>query len=155
MLLAGGKAQSAEEARQMLETVVQNGKALEKLEEFVTAQGGDARAVRDTSLLPQAMASFEIPAPMEGYVSGIVCDEIGICCLMLGGGRETKESEIDLSVGFVIHKKVGDYVSLGESLATMYYNDEEKAKAALERFQKAYSFSSEKPLPRKLIKGKL
>ena len=155
MLLAGGKAQSAEEARKMLETVVQNGKALEKLEEFVKAQGGDARAVRDTSLLPQAKASFEIPAPMEGYISGIVCDEIGICCLMLGGGRETKESKIDLSVGFVIHKKVGDYVRLGESLATMYYNDEEKAKAALERFQKAYSFSSEKPLPSKLIKGKL
>ena len=155
MLLAGGKAQSTGEARQMLETVVRNGKALEKLEEFVKAQGGDAKAVRDTSLLPQAKASFEIPAPMEGYVSGIVCDEIGICCLMLGGGRETKESEIDLSVGFVIHKKVGDYVNLGESLATMYYNDEEKAKAALERFQKAYSFSSEKPLPGKLIKGKL
>lgn len=155
MLLAGGKAQSTEEARQMLETVVRNGKALEKLEEFVKAQGGDAKAVRDTSLLPQAKASFEIPAPMEGYVSAIVCDEIGICCLMLGGGRETKESEIDLSVGFVIHKKVGDYVNLGESLATMYYNDEEKAKAALERFQKAYSFSSEKPLPGKLIKGKL
>lgn len=155
MLMAGGKAQSSEEARQMLETVVHNGKALEKLEEFVKAQGGDARAVKDVSMLPQAKAIIEVPSPVEGYVSGIVCDEIGICCLMLGGGRETKESEIDLSVGFVIHKKVGDHVALGESLATMYYNDEEKAKLAMERFLKAYSFSSEKPMPGKLIKGKI
>ena len=74
---------------------------------------------------------------------------------MLGGGRETKESTIDLSVGFVIHKKIGDYVKEGESLATMYSNEETKAEASMERFLKAYTISEEKPLPAKLIKGRI
>ena len=155
MLVAGKQAKSLAEAKAMLEEVVQNGKALEKLAEFVTAQGGEGKAVYDTSLLPQAKESEEILAPKEGYVSKIVCDEIGSCCLMLGGGRETKESVIDLSVGFILHKKVGDYVKAGESLATMYYNDKAKADAAKERFLKAYSFSARQPQKTNFIKGKV
>lgn len=155
MLVAGKKANTLAEAKGMLEEVVGNGKALEKLAEFVAAQGGDRNAVYDTSLLPKAKESEEIPAPQEGYVSKIVCDEIGSCCLMLGGGRETKESVIDLSVGIILHKKVGDCVKAGESLATMYYNDQAKADAAMERFLKAYSFSSQEPPKTAFIKGKV
>ena len=155
MLMAGGKADSISSARQQLEEAVQSGAALRKLAEFVEAQGGDPRAVYDVSLLPKASKITEIPAPKSGYVSRIICDEIGSCCLMLGGGRETKESTIDLSVGFVIHKKIGDYVKEGESLATMYSNEETKAEASMERFLKAYTISEEKPLPAKLIKGRI
>ena len=155
MLIAGKKAKSVEEARDMLIEVVKNGKALGKLAEFVEAQGGDNKAVYDVSLLPQAKKTTEITASQNGYVFKIICDEIGSCCLMLGGGRETKESIIDLSVGFILHKKVGDYVHAGESLATMYYNDETKATAAKERFLKAYSITDIAPARNKLIKGKL
>lgn len=155
MLIAGERAKDTKEARQMLESVVQSGKAIEKLREFVKAQGGNENAVSDISLLPKAKYVCEIPAKQKGYVSGIICDEIGICCLMLGGGRETKESEIDLSVGFEIHKKVGDYVETGESLATIHYNDESKVSAVMERFQNAYAISDTRPLPQKLIKGKI
>ncbi len=155
MLVAGKKANTLEEAKDMLIKVVREGKALDKLAEFVAAQGGDKRAVYDTSLLPEAKESVEILAPQEGYVSKIICDEIGSCCLMLGGGRETKESDIDLSVGFILHKKVCDYVHAGESLATMYYNDKAKADAAKERFLKAYAFSATKPMPQPFIKGKV
>ena len=155
MLVAGKKANTLEEAKDMLIKVVREGKALDKLAEFVAAQGGDKRAVYDTSLLPEAKENMEILAPQEGYVSKIICDEIGSCCLMLGGGRETKESDIDLSVGFILHKKVCDYVHAGESLATMHYNDKAKADAAKERFLKAYTISTEKPQRQLFIKGKV
>ena len=91
----------------------------------------------------QAPIVEEIPTPKTGYISHIVCNEIGICSLILGGGRETKESEIDLRVGLVLHKKVGDFVKEGESLATIYAADDAKKQAAVERFLKAYSFSDE------------
>ncbi len=153
MVMAGGKAGSMEEAESMLREVIENGKALNKLAEFVEAQGGDKRAVYDTSLLPQATIVEEIISEKEGYVNHISCDEIGICSLILGGGRETKESEIDLSVGLVLHKKVGDHVKAGESLAAIHANDRAKLEAARERFLAAYTISDTAPAPSELIKG--
>ena len=153
MLLAGNVAASLEDARSRLEEVIANGKALDKLAAFVEAQGGDKRAVYDTSLLPKASLVEEIPAGEDGFINQIICNEIGICSLLLGGGRETKESVIDLSVGLVLHKKVGDSVKKGESLATIYANDRQKLEAARERFLKAYHIESAKPEPASLIKG--
>lgn len=153
MLIAGNAAESAGQAQQMLEAVIADGSALRKLAEFVKAQGGDPAAVYNTSLLPQASIVEEIVSDTEGYIENIVCDEIGICSLMLGGGRETKESEIDLSVGLVLHKKIGDYVGAGESLATIHANDREKLEASKERFLRAYSFSKGPVTSGKLIKG--
>lgn len=153
MLIAGKKAENTEQAQHMLERVIADGSALRKLAEFVEAQGGEPAAVYDTSLLPKASIVEEILSDTEGYVEKIVCDEIGICSLMLGGGRETKESGIDLSVGLILHKKVGDYVKTGESLATIYANDKVKLAASKERFLKAYSFGKEPVTPGKLIRG--
>lgn len=141
MVVAGGKAESIGEAEGMLRQVIEDGSALRKLAQFVEAQGGDPAAVLDTGLLPKAAYAEEIPSPEEGYVAHIICDEVGICSLMLGGGRETKESSIDLSVGLVLSKKTGDYVKKGEALAVIHGNDREKMKAAAERFIKSYSFS--------------
>ena len=153
MILAGGMAENAAQATAMLKDVIEDGTALDKLAAFVEAQGGDASAVYDTSLLPKASIIEEIASEKEGYVEKIICDEIGICSLILGGGRETKESEIDLAVGLVLHKKVGDYVKKGESLATIHANDLNKLAQAKERFLNAYSFS-DKPVGRsKFIKG--
>ncbi|MDE5598844.1 MAG: pyrimidine-nucleoside phosphorylase, partial [Lachnospiraceae bacterium] len=139
MLIAGGCAENTEQAEAMLKSVIADKSALNKLAEFVKAQGGDAAAVYDTSLLPQASIVEEILSEKEGYIERIICDEIGICSLILGGGRETKISEIDLSVGLILHKKVGDYVKKGESLATIHANDVEKLEPAKKRFLKAYS----------------
>ncbi len=155
MLIAGGKAGDAAKARKMLEDAVHSGKALSKFAQFIEAQGGDKNAVYDFSLLPSAPHLASIDAPKDGYVSSIVCDEIGRCCLILGGGRETKESAIDLSVGFVLHKKVGDYVRKGEPLAVMHYTDAEKAKAAKERFLAAYTITENEPQKHTLIKGRI
>lgn len=141
MLLGTKKASNKDEARAMLKDTITSKKALDKFAEFVKAQGGDERAVYDTSLLPKASLTQDCYAASDGYISSIHSDEIGMVSLTLGGGRETKESEIDLSVGVVLKKKVGDYVKKGDVIATLYANSEEKLKAAKERFDKTYSYS--------------
>lgn len=146
MLIAGGKARDTTEANAMLQQVIASGAALDKLAAFVQAQGGDPAAVYDTGLLPKTLYTEPIPALSDGYVSHIRCDEIGICSLLLGGGRETKESEIDLSVGLILNAKVGDYVKQGEPLAYMYFNDPKKASAARERFYQAFNISMDGPV---------
>lgn len=153
MLMAGNLAVDEADAFQQLNKVIEDGSALDKLAEFVQAQGGDKRAVYDTTLLPKASVQQEIVSKQTGFVQHIQCDEIGICSLLLGGGRETKESVIDLSVGLVLHKKKGDYVKAGESLATIYANDEAKMQEAARRFLSAYTFSTEPVKKTALIKG--
>lgn len=145
MLIAGGKADDSSQARKMLETVIANGSALEKLAEFVEAQGGGREVVYYPELLPKAQILRPVPAPVSGYVNHIVCDEVGICSLLLGGGRETKESEIDLSVGLVLCKKVGDYVREGETLAMLHANDAGRADAAEKRYLAACSITDTAP----------
>ncbi len=153
MLVAGGKAATEEEAEQILRAVIEDGSALDKLAEFIAAQGGDRELVYHPEKLPQASITQEIESPADGYIQRIVCDEIGICSLILGGGRETKESAIDLSVGLVLHKKVGDAVKKGESLATIHANDQAKLDMAKERFLQAYTIDEEPGEKKPLIKG--
>ena len=153
MLMAGGKAESAREAEEMLRAVIADGSALGKLAEFVEAQGGDGSAVYHPELLPQAAIQEPVAAPESGYLSRIVCDEVGICSLILGGGRETKESEIDLSVGLVLRKKVGDYVESGEPLAVIHANDAGKAEQARTRYLKACTIAGEAPERMPFIKN--
>lgn len=152
MLIAGGKAKDEKEACAMLKKVIEDGSALKKLAEFVEAQGGDANAVYDTSKLPQASIVEAVKAPESGYIAKIACAEVGICSLILGGGRETKESEIDLAVGIVLTKKVGDEVIKGETIAYIHANNRMKLENAKERFLKAYTFSEEKPAESGMIK---
>ena len=137
----------------MLEKVIEDGSALDKLAAFIEAQGGEKEMVYHPENLPLAKIVEEIPSPVKGYIEHIECDEIGICSLILGGGRETKESEIDLSVGLVLKKKVGDFVEQGEPLAVIHANDSEKLRQTKERFLKAYRFSDAPVAKKKLIKG--
>lgn len=152
MMIAGGRAKTDAEAKAMLQQVIEDGSALKKLAEFVEAQGGDAAAVYDTTKLPKASIIEAVEAPQSGYISKIACAEVGICSLILGGGRETKESEIDLAVGIVLTKKVSDYVEKGETIAYIHANDAEKLKAAKERFLQAYTFSEAVPEKSVMIK---
>ncbi|MBQ8138644.1 MAG: pyrimidine-nucleoside phosphorylase [Lachnospiraceae bacterium] len=153
MLILGGITSSEIEARNMLEKSVKSGKALDKLAAFVEAQGGDKSYVYEPEKLTLAPIVKIIEAPRDGFISHIDCDEIGICSLMLGGGRETKESDIDLTVGLYLDKKVGDEVKAGETLARVYASSEEKTGPVIERFLKAYHFSDEKVSANKLIRG--
>jgi len=144
MLLGVGRAQNINEAEALLKSTIEDGSALKKLAEFVEAQGGDSSYVWNPDKFPRTEFIEEIVATEDGYVAEILTDEIGMTSLVLGGGRETKESEIDLSVGIKIHKKVGDYVRKGESLARLYANDLAKIKAAAPRLQAAYKLTKER-----------
>ena len=133
MLMLAGRAADEKEARALMEGVIQDGSALDKFAQFVRAQGGDAAPVYDTSLLPVAGKTLAVTAKESGYVHRILAEDIGIACMTLGGGRETKESAIDLSVGIILEKKNGNAVSDGEVLATIYGNDDAKMQAAYEK----------------------
>lgn len=127
MVVVGGKADNLDEARKMLEEVIANGQALEIFRKFISAQGGNPDVVDDLSLLPQARFIKEVPSQKEGYISFMEADEIGTAAMVLGAGRATKDSVIDLAVGIVLHKKVGDFVKNGEPIATVYSNTEDLA----------------------------
>ncbi len=153
VLTEAGMAESEAEAIKMLKNCIEDGSALRKLADFVEAQGGDRRAVFDTSLLPSAPFTFELPSPKAGYIKTIQADGIGRACIALGGGREIKDSPIDLSVGVVLHKKTGDYVNCNESLLTIHARDKESAKEAEKILLESYAFSDTAPEKRAFIRG--
>lgn len=144
MMLMGGMAESAEEGREKLLQAVASGRALDKLAQFVKAQGGDERPVYEPERLQEAEIVEPVFAESGGYVEKLICDEVGISSLLLGGGRETKESEIDLSVGIRLEKKVGDPVRKGDRLALVYANDPVRLEAAKRRLLGAYRLGDTK-----------
>lgn len=124
MVVLANRANTLEEARQLLNEAIENGSALEKFKTFLENQGGDASVVDAPELLPTATYQIEYKAQSSGVVSELIANEIGVASMMLGAGRQTKEDEIDLSVGIVLNKKVGDVVKEGESLLTIHSNRE-------------------------------
>lgn len=140
MVVLGGKTSSLEEAKRMLEENLHNGKAFDQFKLFLSSQGGDEKVADNPELLPQAKHKIELPAKTSGMVAEIVADEVGTAAMMLGAGRATKESDIDLSVGIVLHKKVGDEVSEGEPLLTIHSNSE-KVDSVMEKLYSSISIS--------------
>ncbi|HCJ4331363.1 TPA: pyrimidine-nucleoside phosphorylase [Listeria innocua] len=125
MVVLAKQAETLDEARAKLIEVIQNGAALEKFKTFLSNQGGDASIVDHPEKLPQAKYQIEVPAKTSGFVSQIVADEIGIAAMILGAGRATKEDEINLAVGLMLRKKVGDQVKEGDSLVTIFADQED------------------------------
>ncbi|MFD1171647.1 pyrimidine-nucleoside phosphorylase [Oceanobacillus picturae] len=124
MVVLANKAESMEEARSKLKESIANGKAFEQFKTFLASQGGDASVADYPENLPQAEYKIELPSLSAGTVSEIIADDIGTAAMMLGAGRATKDSEIDLAVGIVLHKKIGDSVKEGEALLTIHANQE-------------------------------
>lgn len=150
MVHLANKADSIDEARAMLVEAIESGRALDTFKVFVEGQGGDASVIDHPDLLPQAKMTKEITAKTSGYVQEIIADEVGIAAGMLGAGRMTKESEIDLAVGLVLHKKVGDYVEKGDVLVTLHTNKEETQEVE-DKVRNAYRMYAEKPEARVFI----
>ncbi len=153
MLAAGGLAKSQEQAVQMLREAVASGRAMEKFEQFVAAQGGDVAAVRDLSLLPTAPVQVSVAAEEGGWLEHIDALGVGNICLSLGGGRATKDSVIDLSVGLVLNKKVGERVRPGESLAVIHAADEASAQKAAEAYLACCRIGEQAPEQTPFIKA--
>lgn len=144
MLYLAGQG-TLEECLAKVRNVVADGSALAKLEEMVIAQGGDASVITDTNRFAKAEHSHEVLAPCTGYVSHVNTEQCGIASVVLGAGRETKDSIIDYSAGIVLNKKYGDYVKEGEVIGVLYANKEETFKQAETMLLNAYTFSNEKP----------
>lgn len=153
MLLLSKVADNFEEGVQKIRDAISSGSALDKLRVFIENQGGDKRVVDDYSLLPQANNIVEVKSPKNGYISKIEAEEVGMSAMILGAGRETKEDTLDMAVGIVLEKKVGEYVNKGDILAYIHYNKEDKFEFARERFINSYEIVEEKVEPRKLIYG--
>ncbi|CQR48442.1 Pyrimidine-nucleoside phosphorylase [Paraliobacillus sp. PM-2] len=152
MVYLANKADSIDQARMLLEEVMESGKAIEKFKTFVASQGGNASVVDDPSKLPTAANQIEVKAKRDGYVTEIVADEIGIAASMLGAGRMTKESIIDLAVGLVLNKKVGDAVQEGETIVTIHSNQADVAEV-IEKIKQAYTIGDQLPVVNELIYG--
>ncbi len=153
MVHMAGAADSAQEARFKLEESISSGRALDKLADFIEAQGGNKEDVYHPENLALAPETIEIKASKDCYVESIMSELIGTASLVLGGGRRSKEDEIDLSVGVYLHKKVGDRCQKGDRIVTIYGNDQDKMKEAHDRIISAYSFSDAPVMKNKLIKG--
>ena len=142
MVYLGGKSADLAEARALVTENLRNGKALEKFKVFVAFQGGNPAVVDDYSLMPQASLQQDVLAVASGYVTEIVADDIGVAAMLLGAGRATKESTIDLSAGLKILKKVGDPVQKGEAIVRMFANKPDFGQAE-KLIQEAYSIGEE------------
>ncbi len=133
-----------EECMKKAKQVVEDGSALLKLIEMVEAQGGDASVIRNTDLFEKAACSYEVLAKEEGIIQSMDTEKCGIASVMLGAGRITKDSPVDLSAGILLHKKTGDIVCKGDVLATMYAEGEELFAGAEEKYRSAIVIASEK-----------
>lgn len=135
----------------MAKGAIDNGLAINKLREMISAQGGNANVVDDYSLFKQPKYTAEIFSECDGYIEHTDAEKIGIASVILGAGREKKGDPIDPSAGIVLKKKTGDYVKKGEPLAVFYTDDEGKIKGAKQEFLDAFTFGNERTQPQKLI----
>ena len=125
MVVLAEQATSLDEARQMLIDAIKTGKALNKFKTFLSNQGGDDSIVDSPEKLPSAKYQVEFKAKKDGYITEIIANEIGVASMMLGAGRQTKEDVIDLGVGIMLNKKVGEHVEKGENILTIHTNTKE------------------------------
>lgn len=148
-LKLGGKAETLEEGKRIIRGSIQNGSGLKKFAEIIEAQGGNNNIIKDISLLPQPEFKFVVIAPLSGYLHFVQTKSLGRLANFLGAGREKKEDKIDLSVGVVFKKKIGDFIDKEEEIATIFANDKRKGEQAALDFLKYIKIKDEqtKPLP--------
>lgn len=144
MVKLAGKGSNIEENKKMLVENIQNGKAYNKFIELVQNQGGDIEYVKDVTKFEKAKIIQEVISTTEGYVQEINAEEIGKLSCDLGAGRKTKKDKIDLQVGIILNKKIGDFVNKGDKLATIYANDIAKAKDTENELRRIYKIGKEK-----------
>lgn len=138
-------------ARGILEEVLKNGKALEKLKELVVNQGGYVSVIENKDLFTISEVVHEVKAKEEGYVYELNAEKVGIASLLAGAGRETKDDDIDYGAGIILSKKMGSYVNKGDLLATIYTSDINRIEKAEEMLLSAYTISNEKPAKADII----
>lgn len=125
MVVMGQQAASLAEARAKLEQTIADGSALARFKAMIKAQHGDPNMVDDYSLMPHAKYQIEYPAQKGGVIAKLTADEIGMASMLMGGGRQKADDQLDYAVGIELHKKIGDSVQKGESIMTIWSNRED------------------------------
>ena len=151
MFLLGGRVASREAGRQLAQEMIASGRARDTFREIIRQQGGDVRVVDEPALLARAKRRHEIVSPRAGYLAGVECEQLGIACVLLGGGREKKEDSIDPAVGIEFHHRLGDAVERGAPLATLHYNSDARLEEARSLVEASYRLADQPPAPRPLV----
>lgn len=125
MVVMGGKATNVDEARQILENTITEGSALDRFRAMIISQGGDPRVIDDYQIMPQARYQIPYFAKHSGVIAKLTADEIGMASMLLGGGRQKADDQLDYSVGIELHRKLGDHVETGDKILTIYSNRKE------------------------------
>ena len=135
-----------ETALSRVQEALNSGAALERLRMMIDAQGGDSRVLDDESLLAIGKFTYDVTAPQDGYITHMNTEQCGIASVMLGAGRTVKDGPIDYSAGIVMHKKTGDAVRAGESIATLYASHESLLVNAAKTYLEAITFGKTAPV---------
>jgi pyrimidine-nucleoside phosphorylase len=151
MLEAAGVEKDYQQAVKKLRETLESGQPLDIFKKFITAQNGDPKIFDNYSLLPHSKHQVQLPAEKNGYISKINTYEVGMAVVDIGGGRKRKEDTIDHSAGFIFHKKVGDKVTRGEAILTVYTNNASSIPAVKERLGKAITIAKKKVSPPEMI----
>lgn len=152
MFCLGDRTKTVDEGYKLASDAIASGRAREKFGEIIRLQCGDPEVINDTSRLPQAEHKINFTATQSGFVTSMDCERIGTASVVLGGGREKKEDDVDPAVGLVLHKKVGDEVVQGDVLCTVYYNSDQRLEEALALLRSGFHLEPVAPeTPRVLI----
>jgi pyrimidine-nucleoside phosphorylase len=156
MFFLGDRTKSLDDGRLLSETMIATGEAKEKFKQAISLQGGNERVIDDPQLLPQARSHADVASPSAGFITATNCEQLGTALATLGGGREKKEDAIDHAVGLEFHKRIGDRIEKGESLATIHYNSDTKLAEAQSLITASYEIgevapSESLPLIRRII----
>ena len=149
MFYLGGSCKTVSAGKELSKQIIASGKAFERFRQMVELQGGDVAVIDDPTRLPRTKLTVEVPSTRAGYVTAILCEQVGTACVMLGGGRERKEDSVDPAVGVVIHKKIGDKVAIGESLCTIHCHSDAQAMRVKSMLDESYEIAvapAQKPL---------
>jgi len=145
MLFLGGKSPSVEAGQKLSAEMIASGKAFEKFREIIRLQGGNPRVMDDPGLLPRAQKSVPVECARDGFIREIACREMGVACVILGGGREKKEDAVDPAVGMIVHKRLGEAVQRGEALCTIHYNSSARLAEAQRLVAESYVIGDAPP----------
>ena len=153
MLILGNVAKTADEAAPMLVSALKGGAAFSKLKDMVALLGGDTSYLDEPDMLCKTRLKLELASNKSGFINQINAHMVGVASSLLGAGRETKEDMIDPSVGLVLNKRLGERIEQGESLLTMYVNDDSCLKDALELLRDSFRIEPESHEPPPMIYG--
>lgn len=145
MFYLGERVSNVDEGKKLSADLIASGQAREKFRKIVELQGGDVRVIDDPRRLARARQKLDVTSPVDGFVAETQCEQFGLACAVLGGGREKKEDTIDPAVGLQFHKRIGDAVKRGEPLCTLHYNAETRLEEARRLVETAYRIDPEKP----------